>query len=585
MVKPAIISIATISALFILHGISLSANNNLSTYHNQSPAVNSIILAEKNPTHRASLIQIINSIDQVYSSLPENLQNGGKLVIFFDPAHGKLPNGKWQGGDATRRTSCTGLPEEYYSILISRALYDLLRNNQFIEIKSTDDFMDVLQGKSDSYRDIPFTKTVELADRSGAFIIISEHLNNISVLYKADGLVNIPGIHITRNGYGVKVLQYVRDIYDGFLTLYNRFDASGFSSTYAHRLRRILVAHGLKPNSWEMGAVGDSRFSYFVDFPVSVIFESGFISNPEEEQRLRDPEHIKKITNAQYRALLDTIEEIFKIDISGNEVKKKGEIDQKRIDLLKLARITIYYIKNGEVVGGLRAIDTLERVARTSPYSDNVRYFSHLKQNLIAASRYYQLAKAALKKKNHRKARACYAAARRHLMRSPVFASLHEKYRAELRTPEEPAAVATSKIVIPERQSGFSPFVSRAPLERHIIFPIEYNQPLEEAIQLALQPDAAHAARLIKSFKDARHIEKRTAWIFSAKKKRRIAKLITEEHRITFTPGIYIVRLDRNCNVVEARRANSVALDPSRYQNQQYLKNSFFASDARERAL
>lgn len=207
MVKPAIISIATISALFILHGISLSANNNLSTYHNQSPAVNSIILAEKNPTHRASLIQIINSIDQVYSSLPENLQNGGKLVIFFDPAHGKLPNGKWQGGDATRRTSCTGLPEEYYSILISRALYDLLRNNQFIEIKSTDDFMDVLQGKSDSYRDIPFTKTVELADRSGAFIIISEHLNNISVLYKADGLVNIPGIHITRNGYGVKVLQ------------------------------------------------------------------------------------------------------------------------------------------------------------------------------------------------------------------------------------------------------------------------------------------------------------------------------------------------------------------------------------------
>ena len=84
----------------------------------------------------------------------------------------------------------------------------------------------------------------------------------------------------------------------------------------------MLVSRGLKPNSWGFGAVGDSRFCYFVDFPVSIIYESGFISHPEEEKKLRDPEYIKLLVDSQYSTMLETVNEVFGVDISGAQAKK-----------------------------------------------------------------------------------------------------------------------------------------------------------------------------------------------------------------------------------------------------------------------
>ncbi len=555
---------------------------------NQQPqSIKNILNSEKDRAQREKIQEIVNRIDTTYANLYDNLQQGKKIVIFIDPAHGKLPGGQWQGGDATRRTSCTGLPEEYYSILLSRKMYEMLSRNKYIEVKSTEDYMSVLKGYSDSYNDISFTRTVELAEKAGAFIIISEHLNNISVLYKADGRVNLPGIHVTRNGNNWKVLQLVRDTYDGFLTLYNKVDASGFSINYALKLKKMLVAQGLKPNSWNFGAVGDTRFSYFIDFPMSVIYESGFVSNPDEEKKLRDPQHISKIVGCQYNALIETIKEIFSVDISGSTVQKSGDLSPERIELLKLARVAIYYIQAVEANKAVQTIREMEKKYSGSKYTEYTCFFSNMKNNLVISMRYYRLAAKYKKQKKNKLARKNYWMARKYLLRAPIFAKMREHYRTELHatSPVPYRKPAGTVEISPVKNYNFSSFIAKAPMERSIIFPIEQNQNIEKAIELALSPDAETMKKLVKSFKNAKNVSRVKIVEYSSKKKKKIARWVDTAQKVKFSTGIYVVKLDRYCNVVSARYVNSVALNPNLYQNQQYLKNSYFANDTRERSL
>jgi N-acetylmuramoyl-L-alanine amidase len=577
----AVLAIAIASA-----SSSFSATEN--PFQNPQPqSVENILNREKNKSSREKIVEIINRIDQTYADLYEKLQKGNKLVIFFDPAHGKLPNGHWQGGDATRRTSCTGLPEEYYSILFSRKMYELLGKNNHIEVKSTDDFMAVLKGASDTYNDIPFTKTVELADKAGAFLIISEHLNNISLLYKADGKVNLPGIHITRNGYGWKVLQYVRDTYDGFLTLYNKVDASGFSRKYALKLNAMLVSKGIKPNSWSFGAVGDTRFSYFIDFPMSVIYESGFISNPDEEKKLRDPEYIGTIVEAQYKALIETITEIFAVDISGSEVKKTGEAAPQRLELLKLARLSIYYIESVDTNKAVQVIREMEKRYSGTAYSEYTHFFSTMKYNLVRSLCNYQAAVKYKRQKKNKLARRHFWLARKYLLRAPIFAKMHERYRSELHATRDagPDKAGKATEIVPLTTSGPAPAIARAPLGRNIILPVEQNQSLEKAIEMALEPDAETLKKLVRSFKNAKTFTRKKVREYSAKNKKRITRWVVNSQKLKFGTGIYIVKIDKNYNVTGVRYVNSVALNPNQYQNQQYLKNSYFAHDTKERSL
>lgn len=575
-----------IPLLILTTAIRSYSDADVNTHKEPSPAISKILNNEKNPIHKARLTEIVNKIDQTYGNLYENLSRKNRLVIFFDPAHGKLPNGQWQGGEATRRNSCTNLPEEYYSIQISRKMYELLSANKFIEIKTTDDFLAVLKGQSDTYMDIPFTRTVELADKYGAFIIIAEHLNNISMVYKADGKVNLPGIHVTRNGFGWKVLQYVRDTYSGFLTLYNKLDSSGFSLNYALNLKKTLMSQGLKPNSWNFGAVGDTRFCYFVDFPVSVIYESGFISNPDEEKNLRDPEYINKIVTSQYNSFLETIKDTFSVDISGDTAKKTGTPSAERIELLKLARMAIYYIKNSDIRGGIQVIAEMEKKYARTKYSEYTAYFSTIKNSLALSSRYYELAKKYQRQKKFKLARNYFRQARRQIHNAPIFTALHERYRKELRGGTAVSAAPAHKIQILPIKKSYTPIeVARASLGRSVIFPVEQNQGLEKAIELALSPDADTMKKLVSSFKNAQIATKKSVSTYSRTKKRWVTSVKKTREKIKFSSGIYIVKLDKHLNVVSAQYVNSVTLNPSLYQNQQYLKNSYFAHDSKERSL
>jgi N-acetylmuramoyl-L-alanine amidase len=562
------------------------SSQSITIEHPQSATIMRVLNGEKNEVHRSRIAEIINRIDDTYVGLYDKLLNGKKLRIFFDPAHGLLPDGRWQGGEATHRLSCTNLPEEFYSIIISRMMYGLLKNNRFIEVGSTDDFMNVLEGKSEIYHDIPFTTTVQLADKSRAFIIISEHLNNISVLYKADGRINLPGIHITRNRYGWRVLQYVKDTYSGFLTLYNRLDASGFSMDYALNLKKKLVAEGFRPNSWNFGAVGDTRFCYFVDFPVSIIYESGFISNPEEEKKLRDPEYIKKIVHAQYSSLIETIQKAFGVDISGSTVRKTDEISNDRIDLLKLARVAVYYIKTGNSSSAVRVIRAMEKKYPGAKYSQYTDFYTHIKNSLALSCRYYDIARRYKRRKHYKTAGRYLLKARQALHTAPIFSALREKYHREL---PDTGGLKPSQTIKPVPASLKRPkpasIAVRAPLFRRIIFPIEENRGLEASIWLALDPGPKKIEKLVQSFKNASRFVHKKVIVYSRKKKRNIAIWKRVRVKIKFVPGIYIVTLDKNLNVSRAEYVRNVVLDPRRYQNHQYLKNSYFAHETRDRAL
>ncbi len=581
--KKKVILTISILVLTAVYPLKSSSSTDIVFENQQSPTILGIVKNEKNKNRRERIVEIINRIDQTYGNLYDNLVKEKKLTIFFDPAHGLLPNGRWQGGDATHRSSCTNLPEEHYSINISRKLYQLLSKNKHIEVVTTSDYMPVLKGESDLYKDITFTTTVDLADKARAFIIISEHLNNISILFKADGRINLPGIHVTRNAYGWKVLQYVRDTYSGFLTLYNKLDASGFSKDYALNLKNMLIEKGLKPNGWNFGAVGDTRFCYFVDFPVSIIYESGFISNPEEEKNLRDPDYIQKIVEAQYNSFLETVRNTFGVDISGPTVSKHGNVDSDRVELLKLARLAIFFIKQGDSFKGIQLIREMEKKFPGADHHESVSFFTGVKNGLISSSKYYAIAQNYKKQKKYKMARKYFWLARRAILRAPIFASLHERYRKELSSLTLPAPAPDQKIEFaPVRKSNYPYFASKAPLKRSIIFPVEENQSLEKSIELALSPDPDTMKKLVKSFGKAASFTKRKAT--------HVSKNIqpagdNQTERANFSPGIYIVKLDKYLNVSRAKYVHNVVLNPWLYQNHQYLKNSYFAHDTKEKSL
>jgi N-acetylmuramoyl-L-alanine amidase len=547
----------------------------------QPEIISTVLSKENNIVYLKQAIELLKAIDDTYVDIEKSLASGKKLVVFVDPAHGKLENGAWEG-EMTGRLSATGLPEEYYSIMLSRELFKTLSANRFIEVRSTEDFMQVMKGKSDIYKNIPFVDTVRLAAEAGAFIIVSEHLNNISSIVKASGLMNIPGVHITTDRWGNRFLSYVKDIHRGFLTLYNKYDATDFSRRYALNLKEALVAQGMRANNWQMGAVPDDRFSYFVDFPISVIYESGFISNPDDEELLRDPEYQRRIVRGQYESLLETVREVFGVDISGRSPVRVGKAPDELIELLKLSRLVIFYINNCEAQKAIGVINLMERkFAGINPQF--VAPYRQIKTTLVRAESYFNQGVAHLRKKNYKKATWCLHMARRTLRYRPLYSSLFARYSGQYQEMGVPGRAVDMFVYNPKKlppataSRSVPPLVPArsAALTTPIIFAVDGDQTLENAIKKSLNPDKKTLERLVKSFANA----------FTYKSVKTGGKWRKVRIKANFGPGIYIISLDRNLRVVSASPVKKVALNPAKYQNQQYLKNSYFALEHKERAL
>lgn len=567
--------------ILITASISNAAENQISK--EQSNDIRTILEKEKKITETAKLIEIINIIDENYANLYKNLLNGKKIVLYFDPAHGRLPNGEWQGGAATNRLSCTKKTEESYSVPIARLLYKKLISNPFIEVKTTTDYIDVLKGNSEEYKHTPFSTSVRLAKEYNAFMMISEHLNNVSIIHKASGVANIPGLHVIHDWNDRKMLKFVNGSYSGFLTLYNKFDCSGFSRLYALKLKEHLVAKGLKANSWEFGAVGDSRFSYFTDFPISVIYESGFISNPEEEKKLSDQEYISTISNAQYNSLIENIRDVFGVDISKDKPESTGKNIENEIELLKLSRIAVHYIKQTETEKALRVISMMEKKCAGTEYASFMNYFLNVRQRIIGAEGLYRTSVQLAKKKNYRLSSHYMAKAASFVGYEPIYSSYLKKYRINLYqesasssyTAAAPAQKTYKKAAIPQKSYITTP----------VILTIEEGQSIEEAVDLALSPDADTLQKLVKAVKSANEVRYTNVKTFSKKQNKNIITKKKILEKPDYSKGIFILTLNAKMNVTSVSRVQSVMLDNAKYQNQQYLKNSYFARTEREKEL
>ncbi|MFH0974998.1 MAG: N-acetylmuramoyl-L-alanine amidase [Spirochaetota bacterium] len=547
----------------------------------QNKIVISIIDKEKNNNNLDKIKDIINQIDSVYGDLYNKLQNGGKIVIHFDPAHGRLNNGKWQG-ESTNRVSSTGITEELYSIPIARKLYNMLNNNKYIKIISNDEYMLVLKGESEEYKKIFFSETVKSAKAENAFMVISEHLNNISVLQKTDGIINIPGIHVTCDDAGNRYLTFIHSSYDGYLTLYNKYDISGMSKSIAYKMKEYIPSKGIKLNGWDYGAVADDRFSYFIDFPVSVIFESGFISNPVEEKKLRDTDYQQIIVDCQYRAILESIEKIFGVDVSGlwlKEANKNPEI----VDLIKLSRISIYYLQNGYPEKAVNIINEIENNYSDS-YSDLIEPYIILKDRIIKAEKYFSRCKYLQNAGKNKDAKRNLLNAVRTTGNEQIFLGLTDRYSKYarrnfgIRIIDWHEKGCSAKMPV-----AYTPH--KASLDMPIILPVEKDQLLEDAVIKALSPRQGVYAKLVKAFNEAHIWKKIKKEKYSEKKKRNIVYWERERIKFTFKEGLYLVNLNRNFQITRVKKVSQLLLDPNRYQNHQYLKNSYFAGTTKEKSL
>lgn len=583
-----------ISIALCISSVIYSSDDNLLTdpaISSQPEIIKSILESEKKSEDFNELISLINETDEIYGSLGEKLNNGGKIVIFFDPAHGKLPGGKWQG-ETTFRMSSTGLPEEIYSIFLSRKLYSLLKKNKYIEVKTTDDFMEVLENKSETYNNITFTETMKLAKKNKAFMVIASHLNNVGMLSKAEGLANIRGIHLVYSESGRAYLSHITNVQSGFLTLYNRYDPTGFTGLIANYFKNEMLSYGYKFNNWKQGAVADDRFLYFANFPLSLMFESGFISNPVEEEFLRNENNQNEIALSQYNAIINAIDEKFGVDLTESSISKsKTQFDI--LTLIKLSKMVNHYTSKTDLVKAANICTLMDKYFKSSRFETSTEPYREIKSRVLSANYHMNKASAYASKKR-------YSAARNSLQRAfnalgknpyyyPVRAEIAARYKAITgRNIRRSMHYGDAANVDNYYETEF-PYLgcqreNHSPTSPFILI-VRANQSLEDAVNLSIAPNDKYCGKILESLRKARSTGYTTQRRYLAKKKRYMNVRIKRSYPVRFTEGIYIVQFNSNMSVRRAEKVKIVPFDPKRFQNQEYFKNSSLAVKEKDKSL
>lgn len=556
----------------------------------QTPVIDKIIERQDNKNTFSDIAEIINYIDEIYGNLYDSLENGGKITLYFGPAHGKDDTERWRG-ITTNRVGITGLPEEYYSRLYSRKLYNLLKQNSFLNIVAKDEYLQVLEGKSDTYHYMKFKDVLSNAKNAGAFMVVEMHMNNVSIFEKADGLVNMPGIHMARDSSGRKLLINITSSYSGFLTLYNKYDAGGFSKQYALNIRDSLVTKGYKANSWDYGAVADDRFSYYLNFPVSVIYECGFISHPVEEKKLLEADYMDGMVKTQYEMLLKTFNDIYGIDISKNEFRGKRKDFKAGIEILKLARLAIYFIQHADTKNANMAVKAMNDSYYNSQTKDSINYYRSIMNTINQAENYYLKGTKYRNKKKFNKARTCFVNAKESLNRNEMYSAYKEKYsiaiygNKKIRSYIAKDNTPTPNTNWEKKRVETAIPVKASQITKPFILALSTGENLENAVIESLNPDSKSLKSIIESMNNYKKVSLTKVRKYSSKKHKYTTVYKKKFDDFEFKPGIFVVQIDRNMRIVKADRVSQIYLDPNKYQNQQYLKNSYFTEIEQERNL
>jgi len=431
--------------------------------------------------------------------------------------------------------------------------------------------MTVLDNKSEFYNNISFNETLKLATEAGAYIIVSEHLNNVASIYKKDGLINVAGIHVTRNEEGTRYLTNVRDVYKGFLTLFNKYDASGFSGHYAKMIKEDLVKKGLTPNSWDYGTVADDRFIYFNNYPVSVIFESGFISNLQDEALLQNDEYCKKIAETHYTAMLSSIKDIFGIDISGSNIKIVNSNYEITVTALKLSRIVIYYLNNGTAE---KALDAVSLLTALPGYKDagQLACYRQMEIKLLKMIKLQKKAQVLAGKKRYNEAYKNLIAANNQINDSPVYTQLNRNLNLEVKKLIPFLKKKQGDIKLKISHNNNSDRVTTSPAEfkkskpvktKTIILAVNDAETLQNALTRALAPGDSKIVSMLEKNLRSTSVNRVTYQSeYSKISKKNISRKIIRKQKISFIKGIYLVRINSSLQIKEVELVDRVLLDP-----------------------
>jgi tetratricopeptide (TPR) repeat protein len=584
-----------LSALFFIFIFAYQASALDNIPISFSGPVAKIISSENDPSTREILIETAKTLTAIYGNLYENCVQGKKIKIFMDPAHGMVfyhGSMQWQAA-LTWRKSTTGEPEEVYSIPLARGLYRIMSANPHFEIISSPNYLEMLQGKIDTYNDMTFDESVAGARTAHAFMIVSEHLNNIAPISKADGFVNIRGLHITCDWERNPHLSYISSIYRGYFTYYSIFDTTGMSRRIGEGFRDNMIAGGFTPNAWGNGIVGDDRFSTYINYPISIIYESAFISNPAEEALLRDKKHQDLIVQSQYSGIIEAIKNTFGVDLSSDNPIKVFDQDPSLLDSIILNRFALYYTQNMKYAKAIETIRALEQLSSPAISRDNIAAYSGLKNKIYRVMQYDKTAKWYTANGKFIKAMKSYRAAIKIMGRHPLFNGARESthdfynYCAERIGARKIFYDNTIKRcdVFPPDMASFRTGIESHSLRTPYIVTITEGQELNEAIDLSIAPGDEIRNRIQNNVRNGYITKSVYMKSYSKIKKRYIYKRAQTRTRADFSPGLYIVRFNKNLSLRSVEKVSNVIFDPNRYQNQQFFKNSCLAEKTKEKSL
>lgn len=187
--------------------------------------------------------------------LAENTPVRRGCTILIDPGHGGVDGGA---------TSCTGVLESHFNLQIGLRLQDLL---QFLGYETkmvrTEDISVYTKGQTIAQKKASDLKErVRLANETDNAVLLSIHQNH-----------------------------FPDDRYSGAQVFYA--DTPG-SQALANQLQRALVRH-LDPASRRQEKKSSGVYLMEHIRCTGVLIECGFLSNPEEEARLRSPGYQQKL--------------------------------------------------------------------------------------------------------------------------------------------------------------------------------------------------------------------------------------------------------------------------------------------------
>lgn len=310
--------------------------------------------------HHAQLAEQLNYMERVYGRLPQNILKGKPVIIFLEPAHGLYKSGR-SSARATGRVGSRNLTEEYYSLKIARRLYRRFQKNPNFKVETTPSLLAAIQGKRKTYKDISFRESIRTAKKLGAALIVTEHLNNVSLGRRPNYTYKL-GIQLAKDRRGNRTLVHNKKYPRGFLTLYNPNDALGISSAIAIKTKKLLSAKNYVHDKWGAGIVPDRRFAFFNEFPASIIFESGFICSPPDEKILYSAKGQEDFARSHYISIVHAFSKFTGINLFHKKIKK-GKFSRKflrsyraKIQTAKATQAGLYLSRRGEVTESIKML-------------------------------------------------------------------------------------------------------------------------------------------------------------------------------------------------------------------------------------